>query len=357
VCDDAVGMACCAGQSGSCTTSCGSTGTRTCLDTCVWGTCEPPAETCNGADDNCSGTCDDGFECCAGSTGSCPTPCGGTGTRTCSAVCAWGSCEIAAETCNGADDDCDTVCDNGFSCCRGETETCSTSCSSTGTRTCSTSCTWGTCTPPAETCNGVDDDCDGTADEGFRAEALSTTYSVLSGFNSVCNGTTERWGLSCNNAIYLYCESRGCTQSGFGPVENYGDGLDLACIAGGEVVITSFSELAVHHASCTSSAPVSTGCNAAINRFCQARGYVSGFGPVYVSGSTVRVTCVSGAVRINTTYAVLSSHHPDCDGTTQLIGPACSAAVKRFCTSGGHRSGFGPVEMSSGNCTVVCVDP
>ena len=171
-CDE--GSTCCAGSSGTCTTGCGSTGTRTCSSSCGWGSCNPPAETCNGADDDCDGMCDDGFACCAGSAGSCTTSCGSTGTRSCSSGCAWGTCNIPAETCNGIDDDCDGTCDEGSTCCAGTMETCATSCGSTGTRTCSASCGWGSCSPPVETCNGVDDDCDGMVDEGCGACAGCT---------------------------------------------------------------------------------------------------------------------------------------------------------------------------------------
>ena len=38
-------------------------GTRVCGATCSWGACAPPAETCNGADDNCDGQVDEGFQC------------------------------------------------------------------------------------------------------------------------------------------------------------------------------------------------------------------------------------------------------------------------------------------------------
>jgi hypothetical protein len=50
-------------------------------------------------------------------------------------------------------------------CTAGATQSCTTSCGSTGTQTCSGSCSWGTCVPPAETCNGIDDDCNGIVDD------------------------------------------------------------------------------------------------------------------------------------------------------------------------------------------------
>ncbi|MBU0649408.1 hypothetical protein KJ969_04935 [Patescibacteria group bacterium] len=69
------------------------------------------------------------------------------------------------EVCDGYDNDGDGTIDEGFACVRGRTRSCATSCGSTGTQSCGNSCTWSTCQPPSETCNGVDDDCDGTVDE------------------------------------------------------------------------------------------------------------------------------------------------------------------------------------------------
>jgi hypothetical protein len=157
---------CCAGTSGSCTTTCNSTGTRTCSGACGWSVCSPPAETCNGRDDNCNGGCDDGFACCQNSTVSCVTTCGTTGTAACSSSCTVGACIAPAEACNSIDDDCDMAIDEEFDCVPNTVGSCTTSCGSTGTQTCSSSCAFGACMPPTESCNGSDDDCDGMTDEG-----------------------------------------------------------------------------------------------------------------------------------------------------------------------------------------------
>ncbi|MBX3271690.1 MAG: hypothetical protein KF729_15595 [Sandaracinaceae bacterium] len=77
----------------------------------------------------------------------------------------------AEEACNGVDDDCDGDVDEGCDCTPlGEVESCTTSCGSTGRRTCAEA-GWQPCEPPAETCGGVDDDCDGLVDEGFAYAA------------------------------------------------------------------------------------------------------------------------------------------------------------------------------------------
>ncbi|MBI5488989.1 MAG: hypothetical protein HY905_16765 [Deltaproteobacteria bacterium] len=173
-CDDVTdeGFACRIGATGACLTLCGSTGTHVCGGDCAWGACAPPpVEACNGMDDDCDTLPDEDFECVWYASGACLTGCGSTGSRTCDASCGWGACVAPAEGCNGADDDCDGISDNGFLCRQGMAAPCHTSCdpvgSDTGTRTCNSTCSaWTPCVPPAESCNGRDDDCDTSIDEG-----------------------------------------------------------------------------------------------------------------------------------------------------------------------------------------------
>lgn len=178
-----------------------------------------PDEVCNGIDDDGDTHCDEGFECCRGTTetqscGSCGTRsricgascswgawsacsesgicspgatqnCGNCGTQTCTSSCTWGPCtgegvcspgatETRSCACGGNESrtcfsDCSWSGWSGCSttCSPGSSRSCTTSCGSTGTQTCSSDgCSWGICVPPAESCNGLDDDCDGDVDEG-----------------------------------------------------------------------------------------------------------------------------------------------------------------------------------------------
>ncbi len=155
--------------------ACASIGVIACVsgvlqpDTCTPGT--GTAETCNGVDDDCDGAIDDGTDR--------PTTCGvgacaSIGVIACvSGVLQPDTCTpgtAVAETCNGLDDDCDGAIDDGTD----QPTTCGVgACASTGVIACLNGTLQpDTCTPGtavAETCNGLDDDCDGAIDENGAA--------------------------------------------------------------------------------------------------------------------------------------------------------------------------------------------
>ncbi|MCB9728604.1 MAG: hypothetical protein H6746_09015 [Deltaproteobacteria bacterium] len=144
-------------------------------------------EACNTVDDDCDGTTDEGFP-------SVGAPCDGTdadlckdGTFVCHPTLGLTCNDDAgsvAELCNSQDDDCDGKTDESFptkgdACDGGDADLCKE-----GTLVCNAAQSGLTCDDAtgnnAETCNGIDDDCDGQTDEG-----------VTRGCSTSCGSGTE----------------------------------------------------------------------------------------------------------------------------------------------------------------------
>jgi hypothetical protein len=135
----------------------------------------PAAEVCNDLDDDCDGTVDEGLVgCCEpGET----SPCGADvgvcrpGMRLCDARRQWGACdgvEPRPETCDGLDENCNGIIDDGFDVTRDPRN-----CGGCGIVCPGGGCRDGACGAMVdEACNGVDDDLDGRIDEGVLCPAV-----------------------------------------------------------------------------------------------------------------------------------------------------------------------------------------
>jgi len=94
----------------------------------------------------------------------------------------------AKETCNGVDDDCDTIKDEGLgeeTCGEGECKVTISKCLNGQNQTCTKKA------PVAETCNGKDDDCDGTIDNknmsGLGGLCTTGLQGICSQGNTICS--------------------------------------------------------------------------------------------------------------------------------------------------------------------------
>ncbi|MFN3201099.1 MAG: MopE-related protein [Bradymonadia bacterium] len=187
----------------------------------------PTDELCNGLDDDCDGNTDEGFdglgEICSAGVGACQRPgatrCSDDGASVeCSAVAA----EPGAELCNGLDDDCDGSADETFD---GLLDPCTAgvgACLRQGFQACSEDGASVACSAVAgeasdELCNGLDDDCDGTADENFP------------GLNAACAIGVGQ----CRVSGVTLCGPAGdgvvCSAVAGQPVEEVCNGLDDDC--------------------------------------------------------------------------------------------------------------------------------
>jgi hypothetical protein len=172
----------------------------TMVNNCQAGT--PTAETCDGIDNNCNGTADDGIEPVATTCGAGACS-GNTGTLTCVSGATVDSCDpfegAVAEICDGMDNDCDGTTDDGISCgcINGTTREVACgigACASSGTETCvngewsGSTCVAGN--PVAESCDGIDNNCDGSVDNGIASTptACGVGACASTGTSSCVNG-------------------------------------------------------------------------------------------------------------------------------------------------------------------------
>ncbi|NIR36444.1 MAG: hypothetical protein GWN73_11275, partial [Actinobacteria bacterium] len=183
-----------------------------------WGPCEGESleqpEMCDvaGLDEDCDGAANEDCECVEGDP---PLPCGTDEGECVAGVqnCVLGSrtaCEGAtgptAELCDGLDNDCDGNVDEML------TRSCGTDVGACafGTETCADG-GWGACeggtAPGTESCDGTDDDCDGSVDENVMRDCGSDvgacgfgTELCTSGAFGECMGATDPVAESCNGS-------------------------------------------------------------------------------------------------------------------------------------------------------------
>ena len=204
-------------------------GTLTCVPNILPGT---QTETCNAADDDCDNVADNGnpgsgMLCTPGATACSGGPCRGVcarGSTNCVAgttVCTPGT--SATEICDGLDNDCDGTTDETDSMGR-TTVTCGVgACMQTYpacTNGMNTSCMSGMSNP--ETCNGRDDDCNGSTDDGLISVLCpGTQQNVMTKRCSaapVCGTGTCCNIQSCNPGYYdlngTYTDGCECADTG-----------------------------------------------------------------------------------------------------------------------------------------------
>ncbi len=129
------------------------------------------------------------------------------GVQTCNASTGWSPCSAAppsAELCNGLDDDCDFSVDEGFE----------------GATTCTNTNEWGTCSgwntcqgkagfvctagiPAEDVCNYVDDDCDGTVDEDFTVGGKYASTEHCGTCSTDCSGLIPHGAAKCDPSYLI----------------------------------------------------------------------------------------------------------------------------------------------------------
>ncbi len=320
---------------------------------CTPGT--PSAEVCNGADDDCNGTADDGLGSQSCGQGVCARTvqrCVGGMPQTCNP-----GTPAPTEDCNNAlDDDCDGVINDGCACTGTQTQSCYSGPAGTagvgrcvaGTQTCNNGM-WGPCVgevvPAAESCNGLDDDCDAMTDDGLGSSTCGvgacfrTQANCVAGMPQTCTAGTPV-AETCNGADD---DCNGMTDEGLGNL-TCGTG---ACFRSVPACVGGMPQ------TCTAGAPVAETCNGqdddcngttdeGLGNLTCGTGACFRSVPACVGGMTQ--SCSPGSPVAET----CNGQDDNCDGTTdEGLGnltcgtgacfrsvPACVGGMTQTCTAG-----------------------
>ncbi|MCA9559448.1 MAG: putative metal-binding motif-containing protein, partial [Myxococcales bacterium] len=318
------------------------------------------AETCDGTDEDCDGEADEDFlwggrtvgQTCAGLGA-----CAGDATVVCSGDHTSATCgALAPEQCDSVDNDCDGEIDEGFSigtdCPVGVG-----ACLANGVMACDgpsdSSCVGIPGQPVPEICNTVDDDCDGTVDEGLGlgesctegvgACAADGTIVCGDAGATVCDATPGAPVAEACNGADDDCD--GTLDEALGVGESCTAGVG-ACAAGGTVVCGDAGETVCDATPGGPAAEVCNGadddCDGSLDEEASDVGApcTVGVGACESSGA---MQCVGGALACDASPG--QSLSEDCDG----LDNDCDGLVDEApeCDADADSDGFSP---NQGDC-------
>jgi len=279
--------------------------------------CVPEAEICDGIDNDCDLEPDNGNpgadeDCNTGMAGPCAA-----GTTACEggAIACNPAVAPQAESCNGVDDDCNGQVDDGNPGSGGACNTGMSGVCSPGTNQCSGGglVCMGNVGPSAETCDNEDDDCDGVVDDGNPGGG--------GGCNTGLPGICSAGIFSCSGGGLV------CQQNQGAVAEVCGNGLDDDC--NGVVDNGCGCPFGLCTAMVT---PQTNGCDPCVSAVCAADAYCCGTAWDGICVGEVETVCgQADCISPSCAHLVCTTGVALVNGCHPCVGQICAADA--FCCS------------------------
>ena len=279
-------------------------------------------ERCNLKDDDCDGQVDEEI------IQTCQNSCGLMGIQHCENG-QWQSCEVGEginEICDGMDNDCDGVIDEDAAqsdeVCDGQDNDCD--------GTIDEEISSSLHEVPFATLTALHEACDERNSYSSHCNAAINRYCTSLGCGGTGFGPVEK---TWSSALILCLPDTQVTK-----------------------LNVSYANLAAQHYVCDGAREaMGPNCNASINRYCRSEDLTTGFGPLEIDAAEAQIACVPTADIFEASYTEISQLHDACSQFGERAGPNCNSAIHRFCIARSYRSGWGPLENSDDNLYIACV--
>lgn len=202
----------------------------------------------------------------------------------------------------------------------------------------------------AEVCDRLDNDCNGKVDEGQHVGVFDLAFSAV----PPCT-TADHASCKVGAAAFCKAKSA-CYDGGFGPVELGPSNGAFVCVSGGTAIGGFAEVVAAQPACSSDGLAGQRVCESAVHRAGAGKGYVSAVLQAHAPSSWTYLGLPAERAQAfaGLTWAEIGAKHAGCT-LSAVDGWDCNAAVHRWCNGKGFASGFGPVEYNTTELAVVCV--
>ena len=201
-----------------------------------------------------------------------------------------------------------------------------------------------------EVCDGVDNDCNGKVDDLAKIAGFNLAYAAVPPCDTSDPASCKRGAYEWCKA------KSSCFSGGFGPVELGPTEGHFVCIGDSTLIGDWADVIAAQPGCSSDSLASKRVCESAVHRAARAKGYASGILQTHAPSDwkflglpAAHAQAFDGLV-----WSDLTTQHAGCKPGAQDAYD-CNAATHRYCNTKGFVSGFGPVEYNDVNVSVVCV--